>query len=107
MIGFLKNLFGKPDNTQLTKAIQDGAYMVDVRSPGEFSGGSVKGAVNVPLNNLPNELNKFKGKKGVVVFCRSGSRSGIAKGILEKNNITNVINGGTWQNVSNAANPQK
>lgn len=107
MIGLFKSLFGQPDNTQLTKAIQEGAFLVDVRSPGEFSGGSVKGAVNIPLNTLPTQLNKFKGKKGVVVFCRSGARSGTAKGILEKNGIPNVINGGKWQNVGNAANPQK
>jgi len=34
------------------------------------------------------------------VFCRSGNRSGQAKMILEQNGIKNVVNGGTWQNVS-------
>lgn len=34
-----------------------------------------------------------------MLFCRSGNRSGQAKAILEQNGFTNVINGGTWQNV--------
>jgi rhodanese-related sulfurtransferase len=49
---------------------------------------------------VQNHIAKFKNKKHIVVFCRSGSRSSQAKAILEKNGFTNVINGGTWQNVS-------
>lgn len=99
MIGMFKSIFGEKDNSQLISAIDEGAYLVDVRSPVEFKGGSVKGAVNIPLDSVPNQLSKFKGKKGVVVFCQSGARSGVAKGILEKNGIPNVINGGGHSNV--------
>ena len=101
MIGLFKSMFGQQDNTELIKAIEAGAYLVDVRSTAEFNGGSVKGAVNIPLDSVPNQLSKFKGKKGVVVFCQSGARSGVAKGILEKNGIENVINGGGHSNVRN------
>jgi len=45
-------------------------------------------------------LTKFKGKKNIIVFCRSGNRSGQAKSILEQHGFTNVINGGAWDNVS-------
>ncbi|MER3328636.1 MAG: rhodanese-like domain-containing protein [Candidatus Kapaibacterium sp.] len=99
MIQMIKNMMGQQDNTELISAIEGGAYLVDVRSPEEFNGGSVKGAVNIPLDTVPNQLSKFKGKKGVVVFCQSGGRSGAAKGILEKNGIPNVINGGGHANV--------
>ncbi len=99
-MGFFSALFGKTDNTQLIEAIKEGAILVDVRSPGEFSSGSVKGAVNIPLEQIHNQLGKFKGKKNVVVFCRSGNRSSQAKTILEQSNFKNVINGGTWQNVN-------
>lgn len=103
-MGFFSALFGKTDNSQLTEAIKDGAFLVDVRTPAEFSAGSVKGAVNIPLDKVSGQLSKFKNKKSIVVFCRSGSRSSMAKGILEKNGFQNVINGGTWQNVNQAAN---
>jgi rhodanese-related sulfurtransferase len=100
MFNLLKNLFGQPDKSALSRAIQEGAYLVDVRTPAEFVQGSVKGAVNIPLDQLQKKLDAFKGKKNIVVFCRSGNRSSQAKAILEQHGFTNVINGGTWQNVS-------
>lgn len=98
-MGLLSFLFGKKDNSALTEAINNGAYLVDVRTPAEFSGGSVKGAVNIPLSNLQSQMKKFKGKKNIVVFCRSGARSGQAKRILEQRGFENVINGGSVGNV--------
>lgn len=99
MFDFFKTMITAPDNSQLTEAIKDGAFLVDVRSPDEFASGSVKGAVNIPLERIASELTRFSGKSNIVVFCRSGNRSGQAKRILEQNRIENVINGGTWQNV--------
>jgi rhodanese-related sulfurtransferase len=99
MFNLFQQMFGQ-SNAALETAIKEGAYLVDVRTPGEFAGGSVKGAVNIPLDNLSRQLDKFKNKKNIVVFCRSGARSGQAKSILESNGFTNVINGGTWQQVS-------
>lgn len=78
----------------------NGTFLVDVRTPGEFEDGSAKGAVNIPLDRIMNELEQFKGKENIVVFCRSGNRSGQAKYILEQNGFKNVINGGTWQEVA-------
>lgn len=100
MFNLIKNLFGGGDNTQLEAAVKGGAFLVDVRSPGEFSSGHVKGSVNIPLDKVSSQLSKFKGKENIVVFCRSGARSGQAKSILEKNGFKNVVNGGSWQNVS-------
>ncbi len=98
-MGFFASLFGKTDNTALTRAIREGVFLVDVRTPAEFSSGSINGAVNIPLDKLPSSLAKFKGKKSIVVFCRSGNRSSQAKAYLERQGFADVINGGTWQNV--------
>jgi rhodanese-related sulfurtransferase len=101
IMGFFDFLMGSStSNEELTKLIQEGAMLVDVRSPGEFSTGSAKGAVNIPLDNVGNSLNKFKNKSHIIVFCRSGNRSGQAKSILERNGFTNVTNGGTWDQVA-------
>ena len=62
-------------------------------TPQEFAEGSVKGAVNIPLDEVESRLNEFKGKPSVIVFCRTGNRSGQAKAILEYNGIKNVTNG--------------
>lgn len=102
MLGFLKKLFGSSPKVSLDEYIKEGAFIVDVRSMGEFRSGSAKGAVNIPLDEIESQISKFKSKKSVVVFCRSGMRSAQAKRILEKNGIENVYNGGSWQNVDRA-----
>ncbi len=99
-MSFLQPLFGGGQNADLKKVIEQGAFLVDVREPGEFAGGSAKGAINIPLGSVPSQLDSFKGKEHIVVFCRSGNRSGQAKTILEQNGLINVINGGTWEDVN-------
>ncbi len=100
MFGLFKKLFGQGNNEDLAVLIREGAYLVDVRSPQEFAGGSVKGAVNIPVDQVQSQIDKFKGKNQIVVFCRSGNRSRQAKSILNQNGYTNVTNGGTWGNVN-------
>lgn len=103
MFGIFNNLFGQnKDNEALTEAVKNGSFIVDVRTPAEFASGSIKGAVNIPLDKIQRQLIKFKGKKNIVVFCRSGARSSQAKSILNQNGFRNVINGGTWKNVQKA-----
>ena len=99
-MGLFQNLFGGGPATDLASLIGQGAFLVDVREPGEFAGGTAKGAVNIPLGLVATQLAKFKGKENIIVFCRSGNRSGQAKIILEQNGFKNVVNGGTWENVN-------
>lgn len=70
-----------------------GGFWVDVRTREEFETGSVKGAVNIPLYEIENRIDEFKGKPYVILFCRSGHRAGIAKSLLESKGISNVTNG--------------
>ena len=100
-MGFLSNFFGGQSTSNLKSIIDEGAYLVDVRTPSEFAEGHVKGSVNVPLDTIANNLQKFSNKKNIIVFCRSGNRSGQAKVILENNGIKNVTNGGAWIEVNN------
>jgi rhodanese-related sulfurtransferase len=103
-MGILQQLFGGGKTADLKNIIEEGAFLVDVRTPGEFAGGSVKGSVNIPLDRVASQLAKFKNKKNIIVFCLSGGRSSQAKAILEQNGFTNVVNGGTWTNVSKFVN---
>ena len=100
MLGLLKNLFSQSDDKALSEAICNGAFLVDVRTPGEFASGSVAGAVNIPLDRIASRRNEFKNKKTIIVFCRSGNRSSQAKSILERNGFSNVLDGGTWGHVA-------
>ena len=99
-MSFFEKLFGGSSSTvDLKSIIDEGAFLVDVRTSGEFAGGHVKGSVNIPLDTIPSQLAKFKNKKNIIVFCLSGGRSSQAKSFLEQNGFTNVVNGGTWTNV--------
>lgn len=94
---FFNTIFGGKSSTEnVATLIKEGAFLVDVRTPGEFADGHVKGSTNIPLDQISAQLSKFKGKEQIVVFCRSGMRSSQAKSILQQNGFTNVTNGGTW-----------
>jgi rhodanese-related sulfurtransferase len=55
-----------------------GASIVDVRQPSEYSAGHIKGALNIPLNNIAKITNKINKDSDVIVYCLSGARSGSA-----------------------------
>ena len=74
------------------------ATIIDVRTPGEFMMGNVKGSINIPLNEVSSRIQEFKNIEGnVVLCCASGGRSGQATIFLQQNGLSNVYNGGGWQ----------
>lgn len=99
MIGILKKLLGIDDD-RLMQALREGAFLVDVRSRAEFAEGSVQDCINIPMDEVPDHLPEFEHEKNIIVFCRSGHRSDQVKKFLEQQGLTNVLNGGSWQNVS-------
>ncbi len=99
MINLLKKLFGTEAKPDLKLLIDEGAYLVDVRTPQEYAQSKVKGSVNIPFDSISSQLAKFKDRKHIIVFCRSGNRSSQAKSILDRNGFSNVVNGRTSNNV--------
>jgi len=74
--------------------------LVDVREPFEVAEVSVDGAVNIPMGNVSDELDRFKDMEGdIVVFCKSGGRSGSVTQFLQQNGVTNVTNGGGYPDI--------
>ena len=61
--------------------------LLDVRTPEEFSGGSIAGAINIPLDNLRGRIAEIPAEKKVTVFCRVGLRGYIACRILMSKGI--------------------
>lgn len=101
MIQLLKNIFGITPKVDFKALMLNGAQIIDVRSQGEFQGGHIRGSVNIPLQNLQNNLAKIKKNKPVITCCASGMRSASAKGILKSNGFTEVHNGGGWMSLQN------
>lgn len=59
--------------------------VLDVRSPAEFAQGHVPGAMNLPLDDLPQAAARFAGQD-VVTVCQAGGRSAMAARILDAAN---------------------
>lgn len=79
---------------------KQGALLLDVRSPDEFAGGHLDGAVNVPVGELESRLASLPAKKDqdVIVYCRSGARSSRAAKILTTAGFTRVHDLGGMSN---------
>jgi rhodanese-related sulfurtransferase len=58
--------------------------LLDVRTPEEFAGGHIPGAVNISVEQLAQRLNEVPQDKPVVLYCRSGNRSNQAAQILDR-----------------------
>ena len=99
MIDFLKKLFGMGPDVDFAALLKQGAKIIDVRTKAEFQQGHIKGAENIPLNNLSNHYAKMKKDQPIITCCASGIRSAQAKQILVANGFTKVYNGGGWQNL--------
>lgn len=67
--------------------------LFDVREPNEYEADNIGGTL-IPLGDLPYQLDELDGLQDeeVIVYCRSGNRSGMAQQILETNGFNNVRN---------------
>lgn len=74
--------------------------IVDVRSPWEFDIEHVPGALNIPLEELVYKAEELRESgKPVVLYCRSGNRSGMALSLLRQKGLTDIYNGGGLEDV--------
>ncbi len=65
-------------------------FVLDVRSPEEFTTGHVPGAVNVPYDEIAARLAEVPKDKDVVLYCRTGRRAGLAADVLAANGYTRL-----------------
>lgn len=80
-----------PHRTAQSPALNDARaggtpFVLDVRTPGEFQGGHIPGATNIPIDQLRNRVGELSGAKSgeVWVICEAGSRSLAASKLLSK-----------------------
>ncbi|MFZ8999138.1 MAG: MBL fold metallo-hydrolase, partial [Ilumatobacteraceae bacterium] len=72
--------------------------LVDVRNPGEYAGGTIGDAVNIPVGQLPARLTELDPSRPTVVFCAGGYRSSVAASLLRQrgfHDVSDVIGGYT------------
>lgn len=99
-MGLLNKLFGNKME-KINDFVQRDAVIIDVRTPGEYSGGAIPGSKNIPLQNLNTKVDTIKKwNKPVITCCASGMRSASAAAVLKSNGIE-VMNGGGYMSLYN------
>ncbi len=93
----LLSIFGVKSRAELVKeAMEEGAVIVDVRTPQEFNDGHISHSLNIPLQQIKVRISTLKKKNKIIITCcKSGGRSRQAKAILIKNGVR-CVNGGSW-----------
>ena len=76
----------------LLKTAPSSVQLVDVRTPTEFSAGTIPGALNIEVDGLRERLGEIDPGRPVVVFCQVGLRGYLAYRILKQSGFTDVRN---------------
>lgn len=82
------------------KKINNGALLIDVRTPAEFAEGHLQGAVNVPYEDIVDWVAQQQDitlDRDIVLYCRSGNRSGKAEAWLQNHDYQNAFNAGGYK----------
>ena len=89
-------------------AIEHEALIVDVRTPEEFADGHYPGALNIPHETILDGLNQLgvTADTSVILYCRSGNRSGQAEQVLQQKGFTDARNAGGLETLLSATGEQ-
>lgn len=89
---------------QAMSAVAQGALLIDVRSQPEFGSGHLEGALHIPHTQIVEGLSKLRVPKDqpVVLYCRTGNRSGQAQISLQQVGYQQVTNAGDYQSLTSA-----
>ncbi len=103
-MGLFSKILKSSLTPKLKKLMDEGAIIIDVRSPQEYDDGHIRGSKNIPLNIIAQRADTIKSwDKPVITVCKSGVRSSSARKILQKSGIE-VYNGGGWTSLQKKIN---
>ncbi|MHA0288059.1 rhodanese-like domain-containing protein [Mycobacterium sp. C3-094] len=122
VIGHLENpeqaMLAHPDQVQMASRLSAKDFgqraasitdlqVVDVRNPGEVQAGSIPGAVNIPVGQLPGRLAELDPAAPTVVYCAGGYRSSVAASVLRRKgfaDVSDILGGfGAWSEITQNA----
>ena len=75
---------------QANQKSQEGAFLLDVRTPEEWQEGYIPGATLIPLDQLSARYGELPADQEIVIYCRSGNRSAQALLLLTEAGFTTV-----------------
>jgi NADPH-dependent 2,4-dienoyl-CoA reductase/sulfur reductase-like enzyme/rhodanese-related sulfurtransferase len=80
----------------LTVAPDQSPFLVDVRTPAEFAAGHIRGAVNIPLDDLRSRRGELPQDRPIAVYCQVGQRGYLATRILLQSGFEAMNIGGGY-----------
>jgi phage shock protein E len=90
---------GGRDSAEAHRLVEEGALLLDVRTPAEFASGHLEGATNVPVDQLEARAGALgPHDRPVVVYCRSGARSAAAAITLRRLGFDRIEDLGAMRN---------
>ncbi len=66
--------------------------IIDVREPEEYEQGHIPGVPLIPMNTIPEHVEKLKQERSYIFVCRSGGRSQKVSLFLKEKGFDNVRN---------------
>ena len=88
----LNGEFRQVQVSKVRELVEEGQVIIDVREPGEFARGHIKGARNIPLSQIRERLAEIPSDRPVYLHCRTGQRSYNATLLLQNAGYKNVWN---------------
>jgi len=60
---------------EIERSVQDGGFLLDVRTVGEFRRGHIEGATNIPIDEIRDRVGELPTNRTILVCCLTGTRS--------------------------------
>lgn len=79
------------------------SVIIDVRTPAEFAASHIPSAINLPLDRLETGIHSVSGvskQSPILLYCRSGRRSALAREMLIRQGYSNVSDAGGMTTLS-------
>ena len=81
------------DVAQLATLLEhDSPVLLDVREPWEFEICHIDGSINIPMGQIPQQLQQLQATNEIVVICHHGIRSQQVISFLRQQSITGLVN---------------
>jgi len=84
--------------------VAQGTVIIDVRTPAEFAGGHLDGAVNIDVQSagFTSAISELPTDGTYIIYCKSGNRAGQAMTQMSGLGFTDMVNAGSVADASSA-----
>ncbi|WP_067515311.1 rhodanese-like domain-containing protein [Endozoicomonas ascidiicola] len=98
-LGLVSNASADSPASNIWESINNGALLIDVRTQQEYNSGHIERSIHIPHQLIVERIGEkmVPYDTEIILYCKSGRRSGIAQEMLMKHGYSNVVNAGAYQ----------